>query len=491
MLAWLFVLHRKKRDFKKSRLYKSARFLWKRWVGSLNKKPGTTLSIASALIAALWAFSSCRRHWNFGSGAADLGIFTNAIWHWSEGFPYISSVKDGMNLLADHQSYIFLLFGPLYRLLPHPETLLIAQAIALSFGALTLYFLAIAKKVPLMLAALLPLLYWCYLPIRNANAFDFHPEVLLLPLTLGFLWCIETTAKIGKYLAPLFFLLALSTKESAAPVFVGIALSLFAQKRFTGALLIALPALLLFAVNLTIVPKILGAHYAYADVYGGGFFQLLKNIFHFSRLKFLFGTLAPFAFLPLGAPLQFIAALPGYAMLFLTNSDQRLGLGFHYSIEPSTGIFWALTAALSTVWVLKNEKKVFWLLLATMILFFGRSELFSIRRNSPNAHRKWIYTELLPRLSSTDSFASSSAFVSHLANRDWVDALPEIAKPSGEAVNCLLRDGSVNNTPMNDGMWETLAVQTKGYTLEFRCGSLELYHHNTISCLTQEVRCLE
>ncbi len=489
MLAWLWWLNKKGYKWREGRVYRLAAWIWKKWESILGKHPRLFLLYFSFFIGGIWALASCRRHWNFNSGAADLGIFTNAIWHWSSGLGYICSVKDGMNLLADHQSYIFMLFGPIYRLFPQPELLLVVQGCALALGGGALFFLARAKGVAPKLCALLPLLYWAYAPTRNANAFDFHPEVLLLPLSLGFLWSIETSWRGGKFLAPFFFVLALGAKESAAPVFVGIALVLFLHRRRALALLLAAVSLTLFYINLKIVPGLFGAHYAYSDVYGGGPRILITNLFHFSRLKFLWGTLSPFAFLPLLSPVTFISALPGYAMLFFTGGDQRLSLGFHYSIEPSVGIFWALCAALTSGWVKARERKVFWILLIASLLCFGRSELFSIRRNAPDPHKEWLADVILPRMNPSASIAASSALVPHLANRDWIDALPEVQKPSGEVVDCIVHDASLNNTPMSDAEWNALNLFTRGYHEILHCGSTQLFEQQGKTCLSMEVHC--
>ena len=53
--------------------------LWRRWERCLERRPRTALWSGSAVVAAVWALASLRRHWTLGSGAADLGIFTSAI----------------------------------------------------------------------------------------------------------------------------------------------------------------------------------------------------------------------------------------------------------------------------------------------------------------------------------------------------------------------------------------------------------------------------
>src|SRR3989344_8690719 len=85
------------------RLFKK---LWQKWLLLLDIKPKRTLFAVMCVFSALWFVASLRRHYAFSSGAADLGIFTNALWNLSHGNGYFSSVKGGINLFADHQSPI-------------------------------------------------------------------------------------------------------------------------------------------------------------------------------------------------------------------------------------------------------------------------------------------------------------------------------------------------------------------------------------------------
>ena len=129
---------------------------------------------------------SLLRHWALDSHGYDLGIFTNVMWNLVHGNGYLSSVKNGINLFADHQSPTYWLLAPLFWLVPRPETLLFVQALGLAAGGPALYYLARRRfGAGHWAPAALPWLYWAYLPTRNANAFDFHPEVFMLPL---FLW---------------------------------------------------------------------------------------------------------------------------------------------------------------------------------------------------------------------------------------------------------------------------------------------------------------
>ena len=290
------------------------------WRDAVARSSARTLWIAAAVVGTLYLCVALLRHQAFESHGFDLGIFTNAMWNLTHGNGYFSSVKGGINLFADHQSPLFWLLAPLFWLVPRAETLLFAQAYGLAAGAPALFYLARAHFGREHWApAALPWLYWAYLPVRNANAFDFHPEVFMLPL---FLWAFVGFASDKRWaraLGALALVAALGAKESAGVVLFGIGLAYAlacgaqsARARWLGVAFAAVGAALFF-FDVKLVPRLLGAEYHYTSLYqrfGGDIEDVLvapivQPGYFFSqlvspeRLNFLFWTLAPLGFLPL------------------------------------------------------------------------------------------------------------------------------------------------------------------------------------------------
>src|SRR5437879_2261008 len=285
----------------------------------LGRAPARTLWSAAAIVGALFLWVSLLRHRAFESHGYDLGIFTNAMWNLTHGNGYVSSVKGGINLFSDHQSPLFWALAPLFWAIPRPETLLFAQAFGLAAGGPALFYLGRAQLGREHWApAALPWLYWSYLPLRNANAFDFHPEVFMLPL---FLWAFAGFASERRWARGLGFLAllaALGAKESAAVVAFGIgvawALSSAGSRRdLWSAVALAAAGAALFFFDVKVVPRFFGGDYAYMGLYqrfGDGMRDVLlapftqpayffSQLFNHERLNFLFWTLAPLGFLPL------------------------------------------------------------------------------------------------------------------------------------------------------------------------------------------------
>lgn len=496
--------------------------IWHFWQIRVLTKPKKTLFMAALIYGVVLGFASIRRHWAFESGVADLGIFTSAIWNLSHGNGYISSVKDGINLFADHQSPIFYLFAPFFWLYPKAETLLLLQGLVISLGAIPLFGIALQYLGKSHWAlALFPLLYWFYQPLRNANAFDFHPEITLLPCFLLFIYLAQSVGKKYRYLAIPAFFLALGTKESAGPVMVGLCLMWLAggaaPESKKSLRIWALPGLFVglgvFLFNLKVVPTFFADNYRYMDAYsqlGNSLGEILLSPFtkpkvflyyallEKARLKFLFESLSPFAFLPLLAPLQLFVSVPGFLMLFLENDSHRVSTGFHYISEPAVGIFLALIVALGSYKkpdVPLNKIliiRVWVVLLFCSLAMYGRGEIFRIRFNAPTAYQNWLRKEALPAIETTASVSASGAFSPHLSNRFWINYLPRTKSPSGENLDCVVRDDKVNNWPLQN--FEVKQVQTaldQDFDLEFSCQSFMVYKRKgrAESCLRRIPKC--
>jgi uncharacterized membrane protein len=513
-LLSIYAWHRSRKNhdiFAESKVLSLCKKIWRKWHGLLLHKPINTLLLAWLLISLIWFIASLSKHRGFHSAAADLGIFVNVLHNILTSGAALASLKDGISFFADHQIFLLYPIAGFYALFPGAGILLLLQAIALSSGALALFFLGRQRlgKEHLLLP-LLPLCYWAYAPIRAANLFDFHPETLMLPLFLFSVLGIQSKKMWPRILGVFLFIAALSAKESAGPVAVGLGLAwLWMGKdramRFFGCLAIVL-GLVCFWFDTQYFPKLIGAKYAYSNVYdpfGSSLLEIasapfrypiefFERIFGLSRVKFLFGLLAPLLFLPLLAPRALIAAAPGIFMLFLTAGSQRVSLGFHYAIEPAIGLFFALPFALESAFAKKHSKKILYLLPLSALIFFGRSEIYHWRFHAPTSSQIKVRDQILPLAEENISLSASSALVPHLAARKWVHQLPNLHMPAGAKVDCVFWDSSVNNTPMNAQDMENLAALLREeYLEEFSCESLRVYRRKDFqsSCFETKPTC--
>jgi Predicted membrane protein (DUF2079) len=467
---------------------------WLRWV---ERAPALTLWTAAALVGAVYFWNAALRHWAFESHGHDLGIFTNAMWNLTHGNGYVSSIKDGMNLFADHQSPLFWLLAPLFWAVPRPETLLFVQAFGLAAGGPALYHLARQRfGEEHWVRAALPWLYWAYLPLRNANAFDFHPEVFMLPL---FLWAFVgfgSPRRSARVLGLLALAGALGAKESAPVVAtgIGIAWALTGARRWPG-LALAAAGVALFFFDVKVVPRLFGDDYAYLGMYqrfGGSITDVLlaplfqpayffSQILDAPRLNFLFWTLAPLGFLPLFNWRAALAALPPYLMLFLSEGEQRVRLVFHYGIEPGSALFWALPLGLAAFVERFGWRSAGLWMLVWALATHGLSELGRARSFFQYLHAPWL-ARVMPCLDERASVAATGSLVPHLATRAWI-SYPDVLRqvPSGAPVRCVVTDLKLSNWPVGrEGTQRVLAeLPGRGYREAWRCYDFRVFELQT------------
>jgi hypothetical protein len=482
--------------------------LGRAWLDAVRRSRRALWTAAAAIGLALFAVALLR-HWAFDSHGYDLGIFTNVMWNLTHGNGYVSSVKGGINLFTDHQSPSYWLLAPLFWLVPRPETLLFAQSLGLAAGGPALFYLAAARFGREHWApAALPWLYWTYLPMRNANAFDFHPEVFMLPL---FLWAFAgflSNRRATKMLGVLALAVALGTKESAPIVAVGLGIAwALTGARWHGAALAAV-GVALFFFDVKVVPGLFGGgEYAYMGQYGrfgSGIGDVLaapftQPAFFFSelidreRLAFLFWTLAPLGFLPLADWRAALAALPPYVVLFLSEGDQRVRLVFHYGIEPGTALFWALPFGLAAFAERFGWRRAGLWMLVWAFAAHGPTELFRARTYAPGPKSEWLAKEVLPCVDRVAPMAASDVLIPHLSTRAWIGYPDQLAQqPSGDPVHCVVTDLKLGlNWPLGRGGVERVleTLPGRGYREAWRCGTVSVYELRSARCMHCTPRC--
>lgn len=119
----------------------------------------------------------------FQADAFDLGIFDQTLWQISHFHSLFNTVR-GLNLFGDHFTPILFLIAPLYRLFPEPQALVFFQSAALAIGAAPLYRLARHHSSPPFAATGLCFAYLIAPTLAYPILYDFHPNMLAIPLLL-------------------------------------------------------------------------------------------------------------------------------------------------------------------------------------------------------------------------------------------------------------------------------------------------------------------
>jgi len=96
--------------------------------------------------------------------------------------PYSSMC--GLHILADHGAWLLYIPSLLYKILPSVHWLFLIQALALSFCSLPLWLLSKQFRLSDTKSWLICILWWLQPVLFNVNLFDFHPEVLIIPVLI-------------------------------------------------------------------------------------------------------------------------------------------------------------------------------------------------------------------------------------------------------------------------------------------------------------------
>jgi uncharacterized membrane protein len=301
-----------------------------------------------------------QRHRGFGSRAFDLGIYDQALWLISAGYPPVVTIR-GLHILGDHFTPILYPLALLYRLGGGTETLLWVQTIALALGAVPLHRMGTRLSRSPGVGLVAGGLYLLYPPLRGVNLFDFHPIALAVP---GLLFALDFAFQ--RRAIP--FLLACGwvalCKQEAALVAGCLGLWYAIRWRQPRALLLCVAGALWFLVAIRLQARFAGSSDSpYVELYSrfgnstgeiASTFLLtpwipLQSLVSLQTASYLVTLLAPLALLPLRGPgVLWLLAVPlGLNMLSMRGAMRDPELHSVALLVPIA--FAAATAALSTV----------------------------------------------------------------------------------------------------------------------------------------------
>lgn len=229
------------------------------------------IALAAALLAGTtFGGLALLRHWAFHSTASDLAVFDQVLWNTIHGRFMESTMSlarcEPHSFFGDHFSPALLLILPLYAIVPHPETLVVVQTIALTLGVWPIYllarrFLPTAEQRLVWVAA-----YLLSAPLSWIALYDFH-EITLAVAPLGFAMYFLATRRT----VPMILCLAgaLLAKEEVALIGVGFGVALALQGRWRTSAVVMIGSIVAFVVTLRLVIPAFaaGAPYQYLGRY--------------------------------------------------------------------------------------------------------------------------------------------------------------------------------------------------------------------------------
>lgn len=227
--------------------------------------------------------ASSLRHILFQSTAWDLGIFDQAIYLISQGKTPYSTLID-FHILGDHGAFIFYPLALFYKIYPSVYWLLGIQAIALSLGALPVFYLGKNAGLKESQSLAMSGVYLLYPVIFNINLFDFHPDVIALSAILGAILATRLN-KLLWFLASIVLILSCKAALSLTVTAMGVWLLIFEKKRIYGLVSIFLGVTWFLIATKIIMPYFggelatLSRHLPRYEHLGKDYIDMVKNLF--------------------------------------------------------------------------------------------------------------------------------------------------------------------------------------------------------------------
>ncbi len=393
-----------------------------RWIG---------IAVVILLIA------SSARHLLLRSTAFDLGIYDQVAFLLSRGMEPISSYLN-FHHMGNHTAYSFYLMAIPYLIYPSVYWLFLVQAVCLALGALPTWLLAQQAGLAAGLASAMAAVYLLHPLIFNVNMFDFHPEVMALPVMLTAIWLARADRRGWFCLAILF---ALGCKDALSVTIAGMGfwLLLFEKRRFCGAVaLISGVAWFLIATQ-WIIPTFSGSEAAalgrYAHLGGDSVLEVALNvflkpqivfgkIFSWESLEYLALLFVPFLWgLHPRYLTPLVSAMPVILLNMLSESDLQRDLLHQYSLPVLPFLLVAVIDSLAHGKGMLRQRR--WIILWALVMFIALAKYGRYHPEYTRTLDTWQASyeamALIPRHEGT--VITDNRYGAHLSQRPQISLL--------------------------------------------------------------------
>lgn len=399
---------------------------WQSWIPP-------TLGWMMGLSAIVLLVCSSVRHLLFQSTALDLGYFDQAVYLISQGQVPIVSFW-GYHVMGGHADWILYGVAGLYKLYPTIYWLFGIQAIALSLGALPSWHLARQAGLSEGQARAIALAYLLYPVIFNLNLFDFHPEVIALPLFLAAVLAVRAD-RLGWFVLCLGLILGCRDALSLTVAAMGVWLLLWERKYWAGAIALGLGLAWFGFVTQWLIPQFRPAgvesvaRYSYL---GGSLREILQNlvlrpdlllgkVFSRETLGYLGLLVAPVLW---GlAPRQLAAmvvTIPTLGMNILSDLSLQRDLLHQYSLPAIPFLILSAIAGVAAGQTLLRRPR--WIMLWSLVSFVALAKFGFFGARYLSRLDSWsAFRSAIAQISAQTSVLTNSYLVPHLTHRPQIE----------------------------------------------------------------------
>ncbi len=305
--------------------------------------PLVVVSLGAAAYGVYFSWFTINNHRNLHTHGYDLGIFDNLMWHvLRPEIPLLRSTPamgpTGTHF-GRHATLFAYVIAPIYAILPHPETLLVLQALVLGAAAIPLFLYA-KRHLPPWTAAIVAWAYLVYPPLHGGNLYDFH----FLSLGPFFLWLTLYAVESKKgALTVLAVVSSLLMREDVAACLAVVGLFLLlsgtaARTARAGALIATAGGSYFLLMKFVLMPRLgptdtapfLIQYMGLVPGDDGGMGGVLKTVagnpaftanvvLTREKVTYCLELFAPVLLLPLTRPIGFLLVLPGFFFTLLST----------------------------------------------------------------------------------------------------------------------------------------------------------------------------
>lgn len=309
--------------------------------------------IVGMLTAVVYATLSVLQFRRFTVTSWDNAIFEQAVAAYSRFEAPIVPVKGpGYHILGDHFSPIYAVLGPVYRVLPHAQTLLVAQAVLIAISAGVITALGI-RYLGSIAGSIVGLLYVVSFGVQSAVVADFHEVAFALPF-LALAGAAFVEARYAQVVLWSLPLLLVKEDMGFTVAAIGVALWWAGERRRGAALAVTGIVAVGVVVGLVIPYFNSGDTYDYTGALGGES-GVLATLAAEPQRKLL--TLAlTFVITGLAALLSpwAVVTVPTFAWRFVGDNPYYWGTEWHYSLVLMPIVFVAM------IDVLARRRRLIW-----------------------------------------------------------------------------------------------------------------------------------
>jgi uncharacterized membrane protein len=394
------------------------------------------------VISALILFScSSFRHTVFQSGVFDLGIYDQVVYLISQGQPPISSFL-GFHHMGNHAAWAVYPLALLYKIYPSAYWLLGVQAVALALAALPTWYLAKEAGLKETQAVAIAAVYLLYPLVFNVNLFEFHPEVMAVPLLLGVVLAARV-GQVGWFCLGVIFILGCKAVLSLTVAAMGVWLLVFEKRRVCGTFALIAGVSWFLIASQVIIRLFSNQEVAAVERYGylgDSVLEIASNlllkpeiilgrVFSLETLGYLALLVAPLIW---GLAPQnltpLVGAIPAFILNILSEKQAQRDLIHQYSLPIIPFLILAVIGSLAAGrgWLRHRRGIILWALLAFLVL--GKYSFLWTRylRTLNN----WQATrEAIAQIQTSGDVLTTHSISPHVTHRPFVQFIDDLSGP--------------------------------------------------------------